>query len=88
VRTVARVDGNQKEIVAGLRRVGADVQHIHTVGHGCPDIAVGFRGVNYLLEIKTATGTLTDDEALWHATWRGQVDVVRSLDDALRVIGC
>lgn len=44
------VDANQPEIVAALHAVGATVQHLHEVGHGCPDILVGFRGKNYLID--------------------------------------
>jgi hypothetical protein len=32
-------------------------------------------------------GTLTEDERYWHQQWRGQVAVVYSVEDALRVIG-
>lgn len=87
MRRAARVDRNQNEIVTALRKVGASVQHLHNVGRGCPDIAVGFRGATYLLEVKTDDGTLTNAEAIWHAHWRGQVDIVRNVDEALRVIG-
>lgn len=30
----ARVDQNQAEIVAALRKAGASVQHLHTIGKG------------------------------------------------------
>jgi hypothetical protein len=82
-----RVDDNQVDIVAALRAVGASVQHLHTVGQGCPDIAVGFRGQSYLLEIKMPGKALTKDEAVWHSKWRGQVAIVYGVDDALMVIG-
>lgn len=32
-------------------------------------------------------GTLTEDEREWHQQWRGQVAVVYSREEALRVIG-
>lgn len=51
-----RVDANQRSIVADLRAIGATVEDLHEVGDGCPDIAVGFRGQNYLFEIKTESG--------------------------------
>ena len=87
MRRAARVDANQPEIVKALRAAGASVQHLHTIGRGCPDLLVGFRGNNWLLEVKDHNGTLTADERTWSAIWRGQVDVVRSADDALRLIG-
>lgn len=87
-----RVDANQKEIVAALRKVGATVQTLHEVGKGCPDLLVAFRGVNYLLEVKDGKKTpskqrLNEDEQEWHAKWGGPVHVVRSVDEAIRVLG-
>ena len=82
-----KADANQPEIVAALRSVGASVQHLHTVGKGCPDILVGFRDRNVLLELKTEKGDLNEMEALWHQTWRGQVDTVRTPHEALVAIG-
>lgn len=82
-----RIDNNQPEIVRMLREVGASVAHTHMVGKGFPDIVVGFRGKSYLMEIKDGNKNLTLDERQWHDEWRGQVFIVRSTDEALRVIG-
>jgi len=82
-----KVDANQKEIVDGLRQVGASVVSLADVGKGTPDILVGFRQKSYLLEIKTDDGKLTPDQRLFHATWNGHIAIVRNLDEALRVIG-
>ena len=82
-----RVDANQADIVAACRRAGATVTLLHTVGHGCPDLLVGFRGVNYLLECKVPGGRLTPAEREWHATWPGQKAIVFSAEQALLVIG-
>ena len=88
MRRAARVDKNQVNIVKALRQVGADVQHLHFVGQGCPDILVGHRGTNYLMEIKSnPKAELTADELEWHLHWRGQVCIVYSVQDALRTIG-
>jgi hypothetical protein len=35
---------------------------LHTVGRGCPDILVGWHGLNYLFEVKQPGGNLTPDE--------------------------
>jgi hypothetical protein len=83
-----RTDANQPEIVQALRDIGASVQDLHIVGKGCPDILVGWRGVNYLMEIKTDTGKLNQREKVWHADWRGQVATVRTIDEALEVLQC
>jgi len=83
------VDANQPEIVAALRAVGATVQHLHEVGRGCPDILVGFRQRNYLLEIKNCLRDwkLTPAEEIWLVQWRGQACVVETADEALRAVG-
>ena len=83
----AKVDRNQPEIVAALRAIGATVQPLHTVGRGVPDLLVGWRGANLLLEVKDGAGKgLTPDQVEWHCQWRGQVCIVRSVDDALAVL--
>lgn len=92
MRRAAKVDANQEEIVAALRRVGASVQSLAPMGHGVPDILVGYfdshgRHRNILMEIKTEKGRLTQDELEWMHDWRGQCCVVRSVPEALRVIG-
>lgn len=90
--TRGRTDDNQTAIMEALRRVGARVQDLSQVGKGCPDLLVGFRGVNYLLEVKDSAQPpnrrqLTKVEAIWHEHWRGTVAVVESVVDALRTIG-
>jgi hypothetical protein len=81
MRRAARVDRNQKEIVEHLRKRGATVQPLHTVGRGCPDLLVGYGGQNYLVEVKDGEKSpsqrkLTPDEDAWHWMWKGQVEVV------------
>ena len=92
VRRRAKLDSNQAEIVAALRKLGCSVQSLATIGDGCPDILVGFRGFNYLMEIKDgelapSKKKLTLDELAWHLCWDGRVAVVENLSDALKVIG-
>ena len=87
MRRAAKTDTNQKPIVAALRGVGATVRPLHAVGRGVPDLLVGFRGTNYLLEVKGRRGRLTADQVTFFDEWRGAAQVVRSVDDALRVIG-
>jgi hypothetical protein len=88
VNTMAkRTDANQREIVDALRQAGATVYCAHAVGHGFPDLVVGFREQNYLLEVKSEQNALTDDQLTFFAGWRGQVTVIRSTTEALRAIG-
>jgi len=80
-------DANQTEIVDALEKVGASVIDAAGVGSGFPDLVVGFRGVNYLIEIKTERGTLTPDQKEFFELWRGQVRIARTSEEALRIIG-
>jgi len=88
----AKVDANQREIVAVLRGAGATVELLHAVGKGCPDLCVGYRGQNYLMEIKDGSKPpsaqkLTPQQELWHRDWRGQSVIVNSPEAALAAIG-
>jgi len=92
LRTRGRIDNNHEEIRSALRQGGATVQSIAGIGFGCPDLLVGFRGKNLLLECKDGTlkpsqQRLTELERRWHATWRGQVITVYGVEDALRAVG-
>ena len=93
MRRIAKVDANQKEIVVALRKMGATVQHLHTLGKGCPDILVGFRGRNYLFEIKDggkvpSKRKLTPDEEEWIRAWNGHVSIIEKFQDAFEVLTC
>ena len=87
MRRIARVDRNQAEIVQALRGMGATVQHLHTIGKGCPDILVGFGGKNYLMEIKSSTKqNLTLHQRSWHEKWQGETLVISSVDEAISAL--
>ena len=86
-----RVDANQSEIVKALRQIGASVYITSQLGGGFPDIVVGFRGKNYLFEIKdgskkASARRLTTDEADFIGGWAGAVWVVYSEEDAINII--
>lgn len=87
-----RIDANQPDIVQALRTMGASVQSLASVGKGCPDLLVGFLGANYAIEIKDESKppskrVLTPDQVVWHYGWRGQVAIVKSIDEAFEVCG-
>ena len=86
MRKYGKVDRNHNEIVTGLRQLGATVLSIASIGNGAPDILVGWRGRNYLFEIKDDRGQLTDDEETFFDRWNGQVKLVRNLLDAVQEI--
>ena len=86
-----RVDANQSTIVKSLRQVGASVQSLADLGKGVPDLLVGYRGRNWLMEVKDwkqppSKRRLTPDEKKWHQAWGGQVHVVETFDEALKLI--
>ena len=81
-----RVDENQKVIVAMLRDMGASVIPLHWVGRGFPDLAVGWKGLNYLFEVKNTSKKLTPKEAEFFKAWKGQAHVIESFDDAWRIL--
>lgn len=86
-----RADANQPAIVEAFRKLGASVAHCHTVGHGFPDIAVGYSGLTMLVEIKDPSKPpskqrLTDDEVEFFNTWKGGVRLVRDLDNVTETI--
>jgi hypothetical protein len=87
MRTAARVDANQPDIVRALRGVGASVLHCHTLKN-CFDILVGYRGRTFLMEIKVSEKEkLTTGEAEFQRTWRGSTyHIVYTVDQALKII--
>jgi len=88
----AKIDGNQAEIVAALKDVGASVQSLASIGKGCPDLLVGFQGGNFLMEIKDgelsrSRQALTGLQVIWHRSWCGRVYVVENVAQALKILG-
>ena len=97
MRRACRTDSNQTQIVAALRAAGCSVQCLHQLGGGVPDLLIGRvtpGGVklNYLLEVKDGSKplskrSLTPEEVQWHQGWKGQVNTVTSVREALQVVG-
>lgn len=89
---VRKVDDNQSELVKQIRQIpGVTVAHTHTIGNGFVDVIAGYNGVNYLLEIKDpkkppSSRKLTKDEERFHKAWTGQIAVVETLDDVLKIL--
>ena len=93
MRTAAKVDANQPEIVKALRTIpGCKVESIAAMGKGLPDLLIGWMGDNYLIELKDgdkppSKRKLTPDEKRFHSQWTGQVAVCNDLDEVLAVLG-
>lgn len=85
-----KADSNQREIVAALRELGCSVVVLAGMGLGVPDLLIGWRGANYLVEVKNLAGRgdrFTAAEHLFMDTWRGNSYVVHSIDEALELFG-
>ena len=92
-RRAVQRDTSEPGIVRALTALGCSVQPLS--GKDVPDLLVGIRGVNVLLECKAAAGArggtnhrnLTEGQTRWHSTWRGlKPYVVRTADEALAAV--
>lgn len=87
MRRAARVDENHPEIVKALRKAGCSVLSLAALGRGAPDLLLGYRGKNVLIEVKRPKGKLNDQQQEFRAAWRGDLCVVRSIDEAFLLLG-
>lgn len=93
MRSKGRIDANQKAIVAVLRKCGADVQSLANIGSGVPDLLIYHSHCGYVLaEVEDGSKPpsaqrLTPDEEAFHARWHGRIEILRSVDGALKLIG-
>lgn len=94
MRRAARVDANQEEVVAALRKIGAVVTPLHAVGNGVSDLLVSFRQKWLVMEVKDgakppSARKLTPDEERWIGEQRAPVYIVTSpleaVDIAMRI---
>lgn len=92
MRRAAKIDDNQPEIVAALRKIGALVTLLSAVGEGVPDLLVWYRDKWTLLEVKDgnkppSARKLTTDQAKWHAVHAdARVFVVTTIDEAIAAV--
>lgn len=89
---IKRTDRNHAEIINALRKIpNLSVFSTHEVGKGFPDIVIGYKGVNYLIEIKDgnkppSARKLTEAELQFHFNWRGQIKIVNNFDEVLNLL--
>jgi len=83
-----RVDENQKQLVHTFIALGASVLNLSTVGRGCPDLLIGYKGRSILVEIKRDNkASYTDPQVKFMQEWRGgTVSRIDSVDAAIRLI--
>ena len=91
MRRAAKIDDNQQRVVNALRCTGCSVAVLAAVGKGVPDILAAKAGRTVLLEVKDgakppSARRLTPDQVAFHAAWRGELYVVTSEAEALRVM--
>ncbi len=86
-----RVDDNQEAITKAVRQMGVSVWVTSSLGDGAPDEVWGFRGKNWLVEIKdgekyASQRKLTPCEKAFHDRWRGQIAIISNLEEAVKLI--
>jgi hypothetical protein len=92
MRRAAKIDDNQTLIVTQLRRIpNLTVAITSMIGKGFVDIIVGYKGKNYLIELKDenkppSKRKLTPGEEEFFAEWKGQVSVCKNFDEVWDVI--
>jgi hypothetical protein len=96
MRREHKIDENQPDIVLAFQGAGCSVQSLAPVGLGCPDLLVGCRGVDFLVEVKNPDrakgGKDYDGKTLriqseWRARWLGRrVEVVSTRAEALSLV--
>ena len=87
-----KIDANQNEIVKKLRKHGCSVAVTSALGHGFPDLLVGYNGVNYLIELKDGSKppsqrNLTPLECEFISTWRGLISVCIDFESIIKLCG-
>ena len=80
-----RRDSNEKSIVDALRKVCERVERIS--GPDLPDLLAHRAGLWYPMEVKTAKGGFTKRQQEAESHGKTPYPVVRSIDDALKVVG-
>jgi hypothetical protein len=88
-RYAAKRDANEPELVKRIKKRGATVDQLD--GTGTPDLLIGYHGINALAEVKDPTRipseqNLNEHQIRWHATWKGQVTVIKTERDVDRLL--
>lgn len=81
----AKVDDNQKQIVAALEKIGCTVL---TIGKPV-DLLVGLRSRNFLIEVKNPNSSGykgTKEQRDFIRDWPGQVQVLWTAEQAIKLV--
>lgn len=87
MRRAAKIDAVQPAIVDALRKAGISVVSLASLGRGVPDLLAASGTDAWLIEIKGPKGRLTVDQQKWIEEWTGVVHIVRTVDEALQLVG-
>jgi len=90
----AKADANQPEIVAALRKAGADIRHVHDSPRSGFDIVVLYMGSTVLVEIKDGKKPPSQrklkkseqeckDQCFKHLCW---FEIITSVEEALALL--
>lgn len=77
-----RTDANAEEILTAMEQAGASIYR-----GGPLDAIIAKGGDTYLIEIKTPKGKLRPSQKAFIARWKGQVFVIRTVEEGLKVLG-
>ena len=83
---IRKTDSNQAEIVKAFRKLGCSVQSLHRLGQGLPDLLVGHRGRNHIVEVKSEDGDYTPKQLEWIDKWRARVYTIRSVEEVCDLV--
>jgi hypothetical protein len=83
-------DLNQKRIIDVIRKCGATVANLSGCKlAGFPDLLIGYRGQNILVEVKNPEGLnrISEVQREFAEKWRGgQVHYVRTVEEAVELL--
>lgn len=92
MRRKRKLDANHQAIGDVLQARGASVFSLAGEGKGCPDLLIGWRGRNFLIEVKRngdydkKAGRKRQEtrtaQIAWALKWTGQYAIVTSPEDA------
>ena len=91
MRRAANIDANHRAIVAHLEAIGCSVQSLASAGKGVPDLLVGRRAVNVLIEVKNpqqkpSARKLRKTQVSFHQKWKGQIGVAHTPQEAEQIV--
>ena len=82
MRYASRTDGNQPDIIHALKRIGASVYYMKQP----LDLLVGYRGKNFILEVKMPREDLNGEQTNFCLRWCGSYHVVHTVEEAIAAV--